>query len=62
MRVVRDGKNIFEGQLSSLKSVQKDVSIMKKESECGMGFDGWGEFEVGDLVQCYEVRFEPRTL
>lgn len=62
VRVVRDGNNIFEGQLSSLKNVKKDVSIMKKENECGIGFDGWGEFEVGDLVQCYEVRLEPRTL
>lgn len=62
VRVVRDGKNIFEGQLNSLKHVQKDVSDMKRGGECGMGFEGWGEFEVGDTVQCYEVKLEPRTL
>lgn len=60
--VVRDGKTIFDGRLDSLKNVKNDVNEMKKDSECGMGFEHWGEFEVGDVVQCYEVRYEPRTL
>lgn len=62
VRVVREEKNIFEGYLSSLRNVKKDVTEMKKGGECGVGFEGWGEFEVGDLVQCYEVKLEPRTL
>lgn len=61
VRVIRDGKNIFEGQFSSLKNVKKDMSEIKR-GECGIGFEGWGEFEVGDSVQCYEVKLEPRTL
>jgi translation initiation factor IF-2 len=50
------------GTLSSLKNVKKDVAEMRKGSECGLGFDGFEAFEVGDLVQSYEEKFEKRTL
>jgi translation initiation factor IF-2 len=48
--------------LSSLKNVKKDVSEMKKGSECGMGFDDWFEFQVGDQIQAYEEKHEKRYL
>lgn len=48
--------------LDSLKNVKEDVTEMKKPSECGMGFEEWGEFEVGDVVQCFEIKLEPRSL
>jgi translation initiation factor IF-2 len=35
---------------------------MKKGTECGMGFDGWGDFLVGDHVQSYEEISEKRYL
>lgn len=36
---------------------------MRKGTECGMGFEGgWGDFLVGDQVQCYEVIYSKRTL
>jgi len=50
------------GTLASLKQVKKDVQEMKKGGECGMGFDGWYDFEVGDLIQSYEVKEEKRYL
>lgn len=53
---------IWSGTLSSLKSVKKDVSEMKKGGECGIGFDGWTDFQVGDLVQSYEEKEEKRYL
>lgn len=52
----------FTGTLSSLKNVKKDVEEMKKGSECGMGFESWTDFEVGDLVQSYEEKSEQRYL
>jgi translation initiation factor IF-2 len=45
-----------------LKNVKKDVTEMRKGTECGMAFENWEEFEVGDQVQCYEEWFEKRTL
>jgi translation initiation factor IF-2 len=35
---------------------------MKKGSECGIGFEDWTDFEVGDLVQSYEEKEEKRYL
>jgi translation initiation factor IF-2 len=50
------------GTLASLKNVKKDVLEMKKGSECGMGFDSWTDFEIGDLVQSYDEKQEKRYL
>jgi len=38
------------------------VTEMRKGSECGMGFDNWSDFEVGDQVQCFERIEEKRVL
>ncbi|CRG85293.1 Translation initiation factor IF-2 [Talaromyces islandicus] len=62
VRVMRDKEIIYDGTLSSLKNVKKDVVEMRKDSECGMGFDDWSAFEVGDHVQSYEEIHEKRTL
>jgi len=35
---------------------------MRKGTECGIGFEGWDNFEVGDLIQCYEVLEKKRFL
>ena len=50
------------GTITSLKNVKKDVQEMRKGTECGMGFDGWEGFKVGDQVQTYEEVSERRKL
>ncbi len=50
------------GTLSSLKNVKKDINEARKGMECGMGFEGWTGFQVGDQVQTYEEKIEARTL
>lgn len=35
---------------------------MRKDTECGIGFDGWSDFTVGDRIQCYDEIFEKRYL
>jgi len=35
---------------------------MRKGNECGMSFEGWHDFEVGDQVQAYEEKEEKRSL
>jgi translation initiation factor IF-2 len=61
-RVMRGEEKVYDGTISSLKNVKKDVSEMRKGTECGMGFEGWEGFEVGDQIQTYEERSEKRTL
>jgi translation initiation factor IF-2 len=53
---------VYDGDLDSLKNVKKDVNEMKKDTDCGIGFVGWGDFKEGDMVVCYEVKEEKRTL
>ena len=50
------------GVLESLKNVKKDVTEMRKGSECGMGFQGWQDFQEGDQVQSYDEQYEKRIL
>ncbi|KAK4552767.1 translation initiation factor IF-2 [Recurvomyces mirabilis] len=61
-KVMRGGAKVYDGIISSLKNVKKDVQEMRKGSECGMGFDDWEGFEVGDQVQTYEEISEKRRL
>ncbi|WEW55368.1 translation initiation factor IF-2 [Emydomyces testavorans] len=62
VRVLR-GKNkdiIYDGTLASLKNIKKDVTEMRKGTECGIAFESWTGFEVGDQVQTYEEIYEKR--
>ncbi|KAI9822471.1 MAG: hypothetical protein M1827_000190 [Pycnora praestabilis] len=62
VRVLRDKEVVFDGVLTSLKNVKKDVTEMRKGNECGMGFENWEGFQVGDQVQSYEEKVEKRYL
>ncbi|CAK1359597.1 Translation initiation factor IF-2, mitochondrial [Cercospora beticola] len=62
VRVMRGSEKVYDGTINSLKNVKKDVTEMRKGSECGMGFDDWESFEVGDQVQTYEEIRERRKL
>ncbi|KAK8222082.1 translation initiation factor IF-2 [Zalaria obscura] len=62
VRVLRGEEKIYDGTVESLKNVKKDVTEMRKGTECGIGFDGWEAFEVGDQIQTYEEIVEKRTL
>ncbi|KAH7395588.1 hypothetical protein BKA64DRAFT_674036 [Cadophora sp. MPI-SDFR-AT-0126] len=62
VRVMRKGEKVFDGTLASLKNVKKDIQEMKKGGECGMGFNDWFDFHVGDQVQSYEEKEEKRYL
>jgi len=62
IRVLRNGENVYSGKLDSLKNVKKDVSEMRKGSECGMGFSDWEDFQEGDQVQTFEEERTARKL
>ncbi|KAK4549086.1 hypothetical protein LTR36_007542 [Oleoguttula mirabilis] len=62
VRVLRGSEKVYDGTIDSLKNVKKDVQEMRKGTECGMGFEGWDGFEVGDQIQTYEEVSERRRL
>ncbi|KUL82930.1 hypothetical protein ZTR_10402 [Talaromyces verruculosus] len=62
VRVLRDKEIIYQGSLSSLRNVKKDVTEMRKDTECGLSFQNWLQFQIGDHVQSYEEVVEKRYL
>ncbi|QGA13421.1 hypothetical protein EYB26_001071 [Talaromyces marneffei] len=62
VRVMRNKEIIYEGSLTSLRNVKKDVTEMRKDTECGLSFQDWVGFQVGDHVQSYEEVVEKRYL
>jgi len=62
VKVMRKGEIIYDGIISSLRSEKKDVTEMKKDTECGMAFEDWEGFEVGDKIQTYNEIQENRKL
>ncbi|KAF1808919.1 initiation factor 2 [Eremomyces bilateralis CBS 781.70] len=62
VKVLRNKDVIYQGSLSSLKNVKKDTTEMRKGTECGIGFDNWEDFKVGDQIQCYDESLEKRYL
>ncbi|KAJ5648077.1 Translation initiation factor IF-2 [Penicillium lividum] len=62
VRVIRGDETVYDGTMTSLKNVKKDVTEMRKDTECGIGFEGWADFAVGDHIQCYEEIHEKRYL
>ncbi|KAK8131096.1 mitochondrial translation initiation factor 2 [Apiospora sp. TS-2023a] len=61
-RVVRAGETLHDGELESLMHGKKNIMDAKKGGECGLGFEDFQEFKVGDLIQAYEEVQTKRTL
>ena len=60
-RITRDGEQIFEGDLASLKRFKDDVKEVKAGFECGLVFSGFDKMQVGDIVEAYDLVEVPRT-
>ncbi len=59
-RITRDGKQIFDGALASLKRFQDDVKEVKAGYECGLVFENFNDIKVGDQVEAYKMVEVPR--
>ena len=60
VRISREGKQIFEGALASLKRFKDDVKEVKAGYECGLVFDGFNDIQELDLVEAYIMVEVPR--
>jgi translation initiation factor IF-2 len=49
-RVLRDGKEIFEGKVTSLKRFKEDVKEVERGFECGIGIEGATDLKEGDRI------------
>ena len=60
VRISREGKQIFEGTLASLKRFKDDVKEVKAGYECGLVFEGFNDIQELDQVEAYIMVEVPR--
>ena len=60
VRISREGKQIFEGDLASLKRFKDDVKEVKAGYECGLVFEGFNDIAEFDVVEAYKMVEVPR--
>ena len=62
MRVVRDGVEIYDGGIASLRRFKDDVNEVKEGYECGIGIENFNDVKIGDVFECYRTEEVARTL
>lgn len=60
VRISREGKQIFEGPLASLKRFKDDVKEVRAGYECGLVFEGFNDIQELDQVEAYIMVEVPR--
>ena len=60
VRISREGTQIFEGALASLKRFKDDVKEVKAGYECGLVFEGFNDIAEFDIVEAYTMVEVPR--
>ncbi len=60
VRLTREGTQIFEGDLASLKRFKDDVKEVKAGYECGLVLDGFNDIQEFDQIEAYKMVEVPR--
>ena len=60
VRISREGKQIYEGELASLKRFKDDVKEVKAGYECGLVFEKFNDIRELDIVEAYTMVEVPR--
>lgn len=53
LRLVRDGKIVYEGKLGSLRRFKDDAKEVAEGFECGIGIENFNDLKVGDIIEAY---------
>jgi len=62
VRVIRDGIEVYDGTIGSLRRFKDDVKEVKEGYECGIGVDNFNDIKVGDVIETYRTENVARTL
>jgi translation initiation factor IF-2 len=55
VRVRRRKEVIYEGVTQSLRRFQDEVNEVRAGMECGIRIEGFGDFQIGDAIECYSI-------
>ncbi|NNF05294.1 MAG: translation initiation factor IF-2 [Candidatus Eisenbacteria bacterium] len=61
-RLLRDGEEIFDGKISSLKRFKDDVKEVAAGFECGVGLEDTSDIKEGDIIETYIIEEVARRL
>ncbi len=61
-RVIRNGVEVYDGTLASLKRFKDDVREVREGFECGIGIENFNDVKVGDLIESYRIEEVARSL
>jgi translation initiation factor IF-2 len=54
-RVLRRRQPVYDGGLSTLRRFQDDVKEVRNGLECGIKLGDFSEYQVGDIIECYQL-------
>lgn len=60
MRVIRNGNEIFDGAITSMRHLKDSVRELANNFEGGIKIDGFHEYEEGDVLEGYEIQVTRR--
>jgi translation initiation factor IF-2 len=61
-RVIRDGVEVYDGVIGSLRRFKDDVKEVREGFECGIGIENFNDIKIGDVIECYRKEQVARTL
>ena len=62
VRVIRDGTQIYDGIIGSLRRFKEDVREVREGFECGIGIENFNDLKNGDVIEAYRTEEVARTL
>jgi len=62
VRLLRDDVVIHEGTLKTLKRFKDEVKEVQSGMDCGMAFENYEDIREGDIIECFDIKEETRTL
>jgi translation initiation factor IF-2 len=54
-RVTRKRQPVYDGGISTLRRFQDDVKEVRSGLECGIKLGDYSEYQVGDIIECYQL-------
>ena len=62
VRLLRQGRMIYEGKISSLKRFKEDVKEVVNGFECGLSIENFNDIKLGDVIEVFKIVEVPKTV
>lgn len=62
VRLLREGRIVYSGKISSLKRFKDDAKEVQTGYECGVGIENYNDIKVGDIIEAYHTKEIVRSL